>query len=62
MIRSEMRFTIKAKNGIPIIVKTMQNALPSSVFGVMLPYPIVVATVPAKKKELWKLQLSVQSV
>ena len=37
---------------VSMIVKMMQKSFPFAVAGVIFPYPIVVATVPAKKKEL----------
>jgi hypothetical protein len=40
--------TVSVK-GIPIIAKKMQKILPLNVTGTMLPYPIVVQTVDAKK-------------
>ena len=37
---------------LPIITNIRQKNLPLSVFGTTLPYPIVVASVPAKKNAL----------
>ena len=38
---------------VPMPTKKRQKMRPLSVFGTTLPYPIVVANVPAKKNALW---------
>ena len=50
-LRFEIFITIDRLT-VSMIVKMMQKSFPFAVAGVILPYPIVVATVPAKKKEL----------
>ena len=49
---SDMTDMMYANNGMPIVTKIKQKSLPLLVSGEMFPYPIVVANVPAKKKEL----------